>query len=198
MTKNWVVFDYGEVICRRTTALPALAAAFGVPAAEFEPQYWAHRDAYDRGASDLDYWGAIGDALGVRVDQSTSDTLTALDIEGWSSVEQASRELLAALDEAGAALALLSNAPSSFARFAERQDWARHFRVRVFSGDVGMAKPDADIFQLLLGRLGARPADCLFLDDRKSNVDGARAVGLRAHLWRGVDDFRESAYDYRP
>jgi putative hydrolase of the HAD superfamily len=184
---NWLVFDYGEVICGRTTALPELAATLGVAPAEFEPHYWALRDRYDRGASDLEYWGAIGEALGVPVDESTSDTLTRLDIEGWSRVEPASVELVSALSEAGASLALLSNAPSSFARFAEKQDWAHHFRVRVFSGDVGFAKPDPEIFELLLARLEAQAGECLFFDDRQSNVDGARAVGLRAHVWQGVD-----------
>ena len=189
MTK-WVVFDYGEVICGRTTALPDLAATLGVPHDDFEPPYWRHRGAYDRGETDLQYWSAIGRDLGVTVDESTSDSLTAIDIGGWSKVEPASLELLAALDEAGAALALLSNAPSSFARFAERQDWAGHFRVRVFSGDIGVAKPDPEIFRHLLSRLGAKAVDCLFFDDRESNVDGARAVGLRAHVWHGPEAAR--------
>jgi putative hydrolase of the HAD superfamily len=188
---QWVVFDYGEVICGRTTALPELAGALGVDVADFEPHYWAHRDGYDRGASDLSFWRAIGRSLGVDVDQRISDTLTAIDIEGWSQLEPASLELLAALDEAGAALALLSNAPASFARFAETQDWAGFFRVRVFSGDLGVAKPDPEIFETLLSRLGASAGDCLFFDDRQSNVDGARAVGLRAHRWRGVEAARE-------
>ncbi|GAB2978681.1 HAD family phosphatase [Amycolatopsis acidiphila] len=184
---NWIVFDYGEVICGRTDALPELASTLGVGVAEFEPHYWALRDKYDRGASDLEYWGAVGDALGVQVDQSTSDTLTRIDIQGWSCLEPASVELVSALAEAGASLALLSNAPSSFARFAEKQDWAQHFRVRVFSGDVGVAKPDPAIFELLLARLQAQAGECLFFDDRQSNVDGARAAGLRAHRWQGAD-----------
>jgi putative hydrolase of the HAD superfamily len=184
---NWIVFDYGEVISKRTTALPRLAATFGVETTAFEPHYWARRDTYDRGGADLDYWSSIGDALGVPVDQSTSDDLTALDIEGWLHPEPESLELLAALDEAGSALALLSNAPVSFARVAERQDWARHFRATVFSGDFGCAKPDAEIFAALVSRLDANPGDCLFFDDRQVNVDGALAAGLRAHRWLGAD-----------
>lgn len=186
MTK-WIVFDYGEVICGRTTALPELAARMGVALADFEPHYWAQRDAYDRGGSDLAYWSAIGAALGVSVDESTSDALTEIDIAGWSRVDPVVLNLIGTLAESGAALALLSNAPASFARFAEKQDWAKHFRVRLFSGDVGIAKPDPEIFQLLLSRLGASAEDCVFFDDRQSNVDGARAVGLRAHRWRGLE-----------
>ena len=184
---EWIVFDYGEVICGRTEALPRLATTLGVGVADFEPHYWALRDPYDRGCPDIEYWGSIGEALGVPVDESTSDTLTRIDIEGWSRLDPGSVELIEKLAESGAALALLSNAPSSFARYAERQDWARHVRVRLFSGDVGVAKPDREIFELLLARLGAQAGECVFFDDRQSNVDGARAAGLRAHLWQGVE-----------
>ncbi|PRX47475.1 putative hydrolase of the HAD superfamily [Prauserella shujinwangii] len=185
MSGHWVVFDYGEVICSRTTAIPGLAARLGVAAEEFEPAYWRHRDAYDRGASDLEYWRAIGDSVGVSVDESTSADLTAMDIAGWSRVEPATLAVLEGLAEAGAALALLSNAPVSFARFAERQPWSRHFRELLFSGDAGIAKPDREIFDLLVARLGVDPGDCFFLDDRQSNVDAARAAGLRAERWLG-------------
>ncbi|WP_199429333.1 HAD family hydrolase [Qaidamihabitans albus] len=188
MSPRWVVFDYGEVICSRTAAVPELAARLGVPVTDFEPAYWAYRDFYDRGAADIDYWRAIGEVVGTTVDESTSDDLTALDIAGWSRIEPSSMALLAGLAEAGSPLALLSNAPRSFARFAERQPWTRHFRHLLFSGDVGIAKPDAEIFELLTSRIGAEPGDCLFLDDKQANVDAARAVGLRAQRWVGAPD----------
>lgn len=187
---RWLVFDYGEVICSRTDALPALADLLGVPSAEFEPAYWTHRDAYDRGIADLDYWRRVGDAVGVRVDAGTAEELTRLDIAGWSRLDPATVDLLDWCGESGASLALLSNAPVSFARFAERQPWARRFRHRIFSGDVGVAKPDAAIFDLLVRTLGADTGDCLFLDDREVNVEGARAVGLRAEVWRGAEAAR--------
>ncbi|GAB3485505.1 HAD family hydrolase [Amycolatopsis cihanbeyliensis] len=188
---GWVIFDYGEVISRRTEAIPDLAACLDVPRADFEPAYWARRDAYDRGCSDLEYWRAIGDALGVRVDEATSAELTEIDIAGWSPTEDATLELLDSLSAKGVRLALLSNAPASFARFAERQPWARHFRDLLFSGDVGIAKPDKAIFAMLLDRLEAAPADCFFLDDRQYNVDGARAAGLRAERWLGAASARQ-------
>lgn len=187
---RWLVFDYGEVICAPTDALPGMSARLGVPVAEFESAYWAHRDDYDRGATDLDYWQAVGSAVGVDVDRATADELTQLDITGWSRLDPETVELLDACAQAGSSLALLSNAPVSFAQFAERQPWARRFRERVFSGNVGMAKPDAEIFELLVTKLGVDPHDCLFLDDRPVNVDGARAAGLRAELWQGAQHAR--------
>ncbi len=187
---SWVVFDYGEVLCSRTEALPRLAARLGVTQAEFEPAYWAHRDAYDRGCSDETYWKAVADSAGAELDADAVHDLTRVDIEGWSCLQDASARLLDELTANGVRLALLSNAPSSFARFAERQPWAQHFRVRVFSADVGCAKPDPEIFDLLTSRLGVRADDCVFFDDRAVNVEGARAAGLRAQVWQGADHAR--------
>lgn len=77
-----------------------------------------------------------------------------------------------------------------FGEWVREQDWARLFQVTLFSGDVRCVKPDAKIFELLLEQLGAEPGDCLFFDDRQSNVDGARAVGLKAQLWNGAEAAR--------
>ncbi|ASR38637.1 HAD family hydrolase [Prauserella marina] len=188
MSTRWVVFDYGEVISTRTVALPAMARLLDVPPRPFTAAYWAHRDAYDRGGTDEDFWQAIADTLGIAVGEATVAELTELDIQGWSRVEPDTLDMLSALAEAGTPLALLSNAPTSFARFAERQPWAQRFRVRVFSGDVGVAKPDEEIFSILLAKLEAAPEDCLFFDDRQANVDAARTVGLRAHRWSNTKE----------
>ncbi|MFI9006959.1 HAD-IA family hydrolase [Actinosynnema sp. NPDC053489] len=92
---------------------------------------------------------------------------------------------------AGVPPALLSNAPASLARVAEREPWAGHFRHLVFSGDVGVAKPDPRIFAVPAERLGADPADCAFFDDRPENVAGAVAAGLTGVLWQGPRHARE-------
>lgn len=184
---NWIVFDYGDVISKHTDAKPALAKAFGLELADFEPHYWAERARYDSGGSDLEYWQSVGRALDVPVDQAFADELTRIDVAGWTHLEPAVMELLEGLHEAGASLALLSNASSTFGRWVREQEWAGLFRVKLFSGDLGCLKPDAKIYRILLGELGAEPADCLFFDDRQSNVDGARAVGLKAERWLGVE-----------
>jgi epoxide hydrolase-like predicted phosphatase len=52
----------------------------------------------------------------------------------------------------------------------------------VISGEVGLRKPHAAIYELALDRLGL-PADrVLFIDDAEPNVLGARTVGLQALL----------------
>ena len=72
---RWVVFDFGEVIGRRTIAVPTLAQRLGAPVEEFEEGYWASRDDYDRGSSDLHYWRALAAPFGTEVDAALSAEL---------------------------------------------------------------------------------------------------------------------------
>lgn len=55
---------------------------------------------------------------------------------------------------------------------------AEVFGVTVVSGQEGVMKPDARIFQMLCDRAGIAPSDAIFIDDGPHNVDGARAVGM--------------------
>ena len=70
----------------------------------------------------------------------------------------------------------------------DRDSFPELFDGVVISGDVGMHKPQPEIF--LLGaraRRRARPSECVFVDDLRENCDGAEAVGMTAVLHRGAD-----------
>jgi putative hydrolase of the HAD superfamily len=188
---RWIVFDYGEVISKRTRALPDLAGLLGADPIAFEVAYWAHRVQYDRGIPDLDYWRAVGEQVGTHVDEETSAQLTKTDTAGWMETDPSTVELLAEIQAAGAGLALLSNAPTSFGRAVLADaPWTGHFTHLLFSGDLGVVKPDAEIWAALLDRLGARADDCVFFDDRQVNIDGAIASGLSARLWSTAAEAR--------
>ena len=186
MSPEWVVFDYGEVLCHATAALPDMAAELDVDAEAFTAAYWGEREAYDRGCADLEYWSAVGRRVGVDVDDALARRLTGMDAEGWLQLDDASMALVRQLADAGVPLALLSNAPSSFGRAVERQEWTTSFRHLLFSGDLKVAKPDEAIYTTLVDRLGTDPRSCLFFDDRQVNIDGARAAGLQAELWESA------------
>ena len=54
------------------------------------------------------------------------------------------------------------------------------FEIIVDSAFVGMRKPEPEIFELTLERLGdgIGPSDCLFVDDVEVNIDAARQLGM--------------------
>lgn len=54
--------------------------------------------------------------------------------------------------------------------------------VVVISGEVGMRKPDAEIFTFTTDKLGLEPEACIFVDDHPGHLKAARAVGMTTVL----------------
>jgi HAD superfamily hydrolase (TIGR01509 family) len=83
--------------------------------------------------------------------------------------------------ERGLALALLSNLSSPYKQVVFDLDLDRYFDVIVFSCEVGLAKPSAEIYALVAERLELSPAELLMIGDTpRDDVRGARAAGLHA------------------
>lgn len=72
--------------------------------------------------------------------------------------------------------ALLSN--SWGVEYYPRELLDELFDQVVISGEVGIRKPDREVFLLAAGRLGVAPPACVFVDDTKGNVEAAEAVGM--------------------
>jgi putative hydrolase of the HAD superfamily len=64
------------------------------------------------------------------------------------------------------------------------------FEQRFLSHEIGLVKPDREIFDHVVAALGCRSSEILFLDDNLLNVQGAEVAGLDAHRVRGVEDSR--------
>ncbi|GGK60837.1 haloacid dehalogenase [Planomonospora parontospora subsp. parontospora] len=62
----------------------------------------------------------------------------------------------------------------------------------VSSARVGAAKPERRIYEIAAERAGATAARCLFVDDRRENVEAARALGMTGVFYREVADLREA------
>lgn len=176
-----MVFDLGEVLVPSTGVLPLLAAELGVDEATLDPAYWTGRRAYDLGGSSIRYWTAVAETVGRTPDPALLARLEQLDSVKWSTLPAASAALLDRL--AGMRLAILSNAPAPLAAAVRGASWSGPFAHMVFSGEVGLVKPDPAIFAHADRLLGAGPA--VFFDDKPENVDAARSHGWAAHVWAG-------------
>ena len=61
------------------------------------------------------------------------------------------------------------------------------FKERYCSYEFGTKKPDPDSFTKLLRKIKIPPADTWFIDDKRSNVQGAKLAGLKAHHFRSYE-----------
>ena len=96
------------------------------------------------------------------------------------------------LDERGVPLFAITNFSADFwpPFRAKEDDFFRRFRDILVSGEEKLLKPDPAIYYRALDRFGLRPDQALFVDDRAINVEGARAVGMHAHLFTSAEDLR--------
>lgn len=85
-------------------------------------------------------------------------------------------DMLRALRGAGFGTGLLSNS-WGFGDYP-RADFPGLFDTVVISGEVGMRKPEPEIFKHAAAAMGLAPRECVFVDDVDVNVDAARACGM--------------------
>jgi putative hydrolase of the HAD superfamily len=89
-------------------------------------------------------------------------------------------DTIRALRGAGYSTALLSN--SWGCHEYPRADFPGLFDVVVISGEVGMRKPEENIFRHAARALGLEPRECVFIDDVEANVAAASACGMTGLL----------------
>jgi putative hydrolase of the HAD superfamily len=187
-----VVFDLGGVLARPVAPMDRLARVLGpdVDGRAFAASYWAHRDAYDLGSPDAEYWGAVADGAGAPLDPGTAAALARADAEEWTVLAEDSLLLIEALRRQGLRLGLLSNAPLTLAGVAEQCAWSGLFERLVFSAREGLPKPEAAAYERATELLGLPPARVVFFDDRAENAEAARRHGWEGHVWTGAEQAR--------
>jgi putative hydrolase of the HAD superfamily len=195
MRQPALLVDYGLVI---SAAQPEetrreMAALAGLELPEFAKRYWEHRPAYDRGAASRAYWSAV---IGAELrDDRLLEELSRLDLEGWSHLNLATLQVLAAAHERGSSMSLLSNAPFDLAATFSEHPALADFDHLMFSSRLGIVKPERAAFEAALDRMHRRPDEVLFIDDRAANVEGAIKAGMRAVLFTSAEQLRSVLFD---
>lgn len=198
-----VVFDIGKVLVPEGDRVPRLVnfiteCGLPVDTEALMNAYWAHRDAYDLGMSDEEYWPKVLLDAGLsptEIEHVDSAALGALDGERNSATTSETSDFLAELHAAEVPVALLSNAPHSMARAVRTSPWAQEIAAQVFSSEVGVAKPSQEIFRIAEREIEKsfgphKRDDVVFFDDRPVNIEGAQAFGWQGQLWKGVGPAR--------
>ncbi len=96
---------------------------------------------------------------------------------------EGTREALPLLYRSFERIACLSNDVSGWsAKLRQRFGLESWIDPWFISGDLRMRKPTPGIYRLVLERLGSKPQDVVFVDDRPKNLDAAKTLGIRTAL----------------
>lgn len=108
------------------------------------------------------------------------------------------REIIERLQKQGYTLALLSNHGKEWAEYCERKySYHKFFRHVVYSFQVGITKPNKEIFLLILKQLQAKPQECLFIDDYENNIATAKKLGFNVIQFTSVKNLRKRLKEFK-
>ncbi len=93
-------------------------------------------------------------------------------------------------------IGLLSNAGEEEISIIYRDKIDNLFDVKTISYEAGFVKPDPQIYSICLSRLGIDASDCVFIDDSKSCVLGAEAVGISSILFTNFEQLKKDLLTY--
>lgn len=82
-------------------------------------------------------------------------------------------------------VALLSNGTTRLRRDLHVLDLTDEFDVIFNTAEIGIAKPDVEVFRHVVADLGTTAPRTAFVDDLPANVEGASATGMQAHHFEG-------------
>jgi putative hydrolase of the HAD superfamily len=184
-----VIFDYGNVLCQSQPMADtqAMASILDLPIPRFTELYWQSRIDYDADVLDPDaYWNTLAQAASRTLTENQILELTQIDSRSWSHPAPVMPQWARDIRAAGVRTAILSNMPVPVRDYVLDCPWLPEFDAITFSCEVGVCKPEPEIYRQCLLALAVQPSEVLFFDDREPNIRAAEALGLHAILFTDV------------
>lgn len=192
-----VIWDMGGVLLRTEDRGPRnqLAQRYKLTSSEIDYLVFGNPAAQlcESGRiSPMERWEFIGRKL-----KLTAAELEAFQVEFWAG-DRLDNDLIQWIASLRPRFktGLLSNAgpDASISLRARYPRMLEPFDTVIFSGEVGLVKPDPAIFHLILNRLGVEPDQSVFIDDFKKNIQTAQMVGLHTIWFQSAEQTRQDLF----
>ncbi len=198
MIRN-IVLDMGNVLLTYHPMLPCIRHCKDQEKAEavykvlFGDPNWG--PVIDGGVMDEpEYWENAKKKLPT---QELRDMADAVGTDWWLDAlcpKFGMDKLLAELLDAGCKLYILSNCGFRFHDFSYKIPHLDRFSGILVSAEEKMLKPNAEIYERLCEKFNLKAEECVFIDDRQDNADGATAVGMLGYYFADGDVEKLRAY----
>ncbi len=188
-----VVFDFGGVLMRTEDRMPRaqLAAHLGLSYDQLSALVFDSQSAVLATKGELragEHWQELQRVLGL-----SEAEINQVQVEFWAGdvLDEDLVELLRRLRKEYTT-GLLSNAWDDLRGQIEGV-WriADAFDQIFISSELGMIKPEPNIYLWMIEKLAVEPSRVVFVDDFIENIEGARAAGIQAIHFRSPEQVRE-------
>jgi putative hydrolase of the HAD superfamily len=189
---NTIIFDLGRVLVDIRTdgeKFVALMREAGISAAASFENFWYRREVRHHMTGVIDSKEFYRQAV---ENFSLSHDYDAF-VEAWCDLFHPVPEMEALFGEVAARyrVGLLSDTdPLHWARLRGMLPWLEKIATPTLSYDVGYLKPHPKMFAEAAANCGRAKEECLLIDDRIENVDGARYCGMPALQFTSAEKLR--------
>ncbi len=113
--------------------------------------------------------------------------------DAWNSIFHddliLSEDFIAKLAEKHTLVMLSDTSESHITFLRQKFPFFKHFNGFVFSYEVGKLKPSPKMFEAAVKKANCAANECLFVDDKLANVEGAIVCGLQAVQFLSAEQF---------
>jgi len=193
---RWVLFDLGGVLVEIGGVVATITGALGPDSTEDPWEAWLKSPAVWDWETGVTTNEEFAKQLVTELEMSVSPEDFLADCATWvlgtfDGIPQMLDDLRGRVG-----LACLSNTnPLHWPIIQERLRLHEALDRCFLSYQLGMGKPDPATFLRVVEELGCAPAEILFIDDNRLNVEGAREAGLRAERAFGGEAVRRVLRD---
>ena len=191
-----VIFDMDDVLCRYDLGrrLRALSRLSGRMPRDIRAAIWdsGFEDEADTGGypDPEDYLREFAQRLGHPITREEWVAARRESMTPWPDM----LALAARVGEQARIAIFTNNGPLTKAALADLfPEVTAVFGEQYYSFEFGTKKPDPASYTRLMERMGLDPRRCWFIDDKRSNVAGARLAGLSGHHFTSHDELQAEA-----
>ena len=188
-----LILDYGGVISQPQNPenVNTILQCLGQDYDDFMQVYYDLRVGYDNGQlSGQEYWVRVLRHYGLNPNGFDLSRFIREDVNSWTHLNHAMLQFITERKNRIPKLAMISNMVEDTLVFMrEHYDWLDLFDELVFSCELGVNKPEREIYEICLRKLLIPPSECLFVDDSAINVNGAIEVGMHGMQFKTYTQF---------
>lgn len=191
-----VIFDWGGVLIHDPSIelMDYCAKKLGISVDILKIEYQVYEKDFQKGKTkESEVWHKICKKLAITMPQSGSIWKEGVEYS-FKNNEQVI-DIARELKKKGFKLGFLSNTEIPAFNFFKKQNYD-FLDVSVFSCLEGYVKPEKEIYEIILNRLGVQPEEAIFIDDRAMHIEGAKKLGINTILFTNAENLTKKLQNY--
>ena len=192
-----VLFDYGGVVKVGHPLSMDLARICNISeeeVAQTKERRKLFGDQATKGLiSDEKFWHGFQKILGKPIPNNCVELAQNSYRKTFEFIPEALK-LVGELKKQGIKTAILSNIFKFEAEVIREHNGYDGFDPVVLSYEVGMMKPELDIYKLAIEKLKIKPEECIFIDDKEKNLVPAKNLGIKIVLAENPDQIVKDVF----